>query len=226
LLGKRGLRHHTHILPILLAALVLVTGCLPGARNRARPGSLLYNLPTTITISRGETLPGTSIRYEQMEERGARVLINGQTALKRRGDSLDWEGEPQPGVPVDLRMRVVWFTEEQLHLVGTGRIEVYDAQPRVGPISTSSAISYSGPVAYSVTRGSKIPGTVITYEGHSDEGVKLGGIEGYPYRRLGDSILWEGRLRDGVFIRLDVRVVQYDDRTLRVGGLVTLWLGS
>ncbi|HHX64114.1 MAG TPA: hypothetical protein GX702_04400 [Chloroflexi bacterium] len=226
MLDKQGLRHPAPIVAILLAALILVTGCIPGARNRVQPGSLLYNLPTTITISRGETLPGTSVRYDGMDDRGARVIIDGQTALKRRGDSLDWDGEPVPGVPVELRMRVIWYTEDQLHLVGTGRIEVHDAQPRVGTISTSSPISYSGPVAYSVDRGSRIPGTIISYEGHSEEGVRIGGIEGYPYRRLGDSIFWEGRLRDGVYIRIDVRVVQYDDRALRVVGPVTLWLGS
>ena len=54
----------------------------------------------------------------------------------------------------------------------------------------------------------------------------MGGMEEYPYRKTGDSILWEGALRDGVCARLDLRVLQFDDKGLRVGGLVTLWIGS
>jgi len=54
----------------------------------------------------------------------------------------------------------------------------------------------------------------------------MGGVEGYAYRKVGDSIFWEGSLRDGVYLRLDVRVVQFDDSGLRVTGLATIWIGS
>jgi len=52
----------------------------------------------------------------------------------------------------------------------------------------------------------------------------LGGIDGYPYRKLADSILWEGKLREGVFLRLNVRVLLISDDSLRVGGMATIWI--
>lgn len=52
----------------------------------------------------------------------------------------------------------------------------------------------------------------------------MGGIDGYPYRKLADSILSEGKLREGVFLRLNVRVLLITDDSLRVGGMATIWI--
>jgi hypothetical protein len=93
-------------------------------------------------------------------------------------------------------------------------------------VRTTSAVHYSGPVIYSVKLGQRIPGTTVTYEGHGEDGAQLGGTGDYPFRKEGDSVLWEGQLRDGVYLRLDVRAVQFDDRNLRVAGLATIWLGE
>lgn len=203
---------------------LLAVGCLlkPGKT----PSRLTYKLPTKLTIAAGDVLPGTGVRYERMSEKGAYVLIKGQEALKRKGDSLDWSGSPVAGVSVDLKLRVVWYTETELHLVGTAKIVIEDIKPRQMDISTSSPITYAGPVAYGLAKGASIPGTAMTFEGETDEGARLGGLGGYPYRKVGDSIFWEGALRDGVYIRLDVRALQFDEKSLRVGGLVTLWIGS
>lgn len=206
-------------------ALFGVVGCLPGRGNQPLD-RLTYKLPTALTVHVGAELPGTGIRYERMGKEGAEVTIKGQQALKRKGDSLDWSGSPIPGVSVDLRQRVAWYTEEDLHLVGTANIIVDGVRPQPTTSSSTSPVKYTGPVVYSVTKGKPIPGSTVIFEAQSPEGVKLGGIEGYPYRKAGDSILWEGTLREGVRIRLDVRVLQFDDKVLRVGGLVTLWLGS
>ncbi len=126
---------------------------------------------------------------------------------------------------VELKLRVVWYTEQELYLVGTAKVVVDEIHPQAAKIDTSSPIKYGGPVVYSVNRGTTIPGTTWTYEGRTEEGAKLGGIEGYPYRAVGDSIFWEGKLRERVYLRLDLRALQFDDKGLRAGGLVTLWLG-
>lgn len=220
----RSLMEAARVAARCFAASVLLTGCL--LRPGKQPSRLTYKLPTKLTVAVGETLPGTDIRYDHLTERGAIVLIEGQEALKRKGDSLDWRGSLLPGVSLDLGLRVAWHTEDELHLVGMAKVVIEDAQPRAATISTSSPIKYSGPVVYGLAKGAAIPGSTVTYDGESDEGVKLGGIQGYPYRRVGDSIFWEGLLRDDVYIRLDVRVLQFDSKGLRVGGLATLWLGS
>ena len=222
--GERSLTRAARIAVRCFVASVLLTGCL--LRPGKQPSRLTYKLPTKVTVAMGEVLPGTDIRYDHLSERGAIVMIKGQEALKRKGDSLDWRGSPLSGVSLDLGLRVAWHTEDELHLAGIAKVVIEDAQPRAATIPTSSPIKYGGPVVYGLAKGAAIPGSTVTYEGETEEGVKLGGIQGYPYRKVGDSIFWEGSLRDDVHIRLDVRVLQFDSKGLRVGGLATLWLGS
>lgn len=211
-------------LTVCCLCIVLVGGCTlkPGGNE----DHANYRLPTKLTVPVGDVLPGTDIRYERLTEQGAEVTINGQRALKRKGDSLDWRGSLYPGVSVDLGLRVGWYTEEELHLVGLAKIDIEDTQPRDADISTSSPISYGGPVAYSLAKGAAIPGSTLIFKGAVDDGVELGGIDGYPYRKVGDSIFWEGTLRENVYLRLILRVVQFDEKGLRVAGVATLWLGS
>ena len=224
---------HTAYWPRGLARAILALawiGSLLLAGCTLRPGKpvtqLDYNLPTAMRIKLGQTITGTDIRYERFDERGAYLLIKGQQALKRKGDSVDWSGELRPGVTAKLTMRVAWFTEAELDLAGVAKITVKDIAPRQGSIATSSPLKYAGPVAYSVGKGANIPGSTLSYVGRSDEGAQLAGVEGYPYRKGGDSIVWEGTLRDGVYLRLDLRAVQYDDKGLRVAGIATLWVGN
>ena len=214
------------LLGVLLA---ILSSWLLGACT-LKPGKartqLTYKLPTTLSVPVGEQLPGADIVFQRLSDRGAHVLIKGQSALKRKGDSIDWQGEPIPGVSVDLDSRVAWFSEEELQLVGFAKVVVKELTPRESIISATSPVKFTGPVAYSVGKGAQIPGTTIQYEGRTDEGARLSGIGDYPYRKGGDSIFWEGVLRGGVEVRLDLRVLQFDDQALRVGGIATLWIGS
>ena len=119
---------------------------------------------------------------------------------------------------------MLWYTKDTLYLVGSATVVVDDPVPTSGPIATTSPISFGGPVAYGVRKGGTIPGTPLVYLGKAEEGAELGGLSEYPYRMAGDSIVWEGRLRDGVNSRAELRVVQYDRGALRVAGIVTLWV--
>jgi hypothetical protein len=206
---------------LFAAGVLLMAGCLL-TKSDTQTGKLTYKLPAELSIKIGSELPGTGIVYESMGADGAHVVIKGQKALKRKGDSLDWRGNPAAGVSVDLKMRVAWFTDKELYLVGTAQIVIDGVSPRAAAIPSSLPIKYTGPVAYGLAQGATIPGSIVSYAGQTTDGAKLGGIEGYAYRKLGDSILWEGTLRDGVYIRLDVRVAQFDEKGLRVAGLVTL----
>ncbi len=212
------------ILGALLLSVAMGSCLLPQGRVSS---ALVYTfVPSRITVQAGETIPGTDIRYSHQGENGAHVIINGQQALKRQGDSLNWSGEPRPGVKVELRMRVVWISDAQMELLGTTKVTVQNAQPRRAAIVTSSPMEYGGAVAYNVRQGNTIPGTLLTYEGETEEGARLGNVDGYPFRRAGDSILWEGMLVDDVYVRLDLRAVQYSERSLSVGGWATLWIGQ
>lgn len=201
-----------------------LVGCL--RESPTQPNPLVYSLPTKLTIAAGEKLPGTDILYHHQGEDGAHLIIEGQEALKRKGDSLTASFSPRPDTSVDLELRIAWFTDEELHLVGTAKSSIEDVSPVPGTIPTSAPIQFSGPVAYGIGKGAVVPGSTIIFEEKTDEGVKLGGIEGHPYRKVGDSIFWEGTLRDDIYARLNLRVLQASDSGLHVGGMVTLWFGS
>ena len=79
-------------------------------------------------------------------------------------------------------------------------------------------------MAYNVARGKYIPGTLVKYLGKEKEGAHLEGVEGHPYRKIADSIVWEGKLRENVYLRLNLRVLFITEDTLRVGGMATIWI--
>ena len=189
------------------------------------PVELTYTAPVEISVKAGENLPGTSIRYVGQSEKGAEVLIAGQHAFKQKGDSLDWKGDPVEGASVDLSMRILWFTEDALHLVGTGKVVVRQPDPQPAFIQTDWPLKFTNaPVTYGVARNEYIPGTTIEYLGKEEEGAHLGGIDGYPYRKGADSILWDGKLREKVYLRLNVRVLYIGENSLRVGGTANIWI--
>jgi hypothetical protein len=125
---------------------------------------------------------------------------------------------------MDLALRVIWSTEQTLHSAGTVALTVRNPSPTETPIATESEFRYAVPVMYWVYEGDTIPGTGITYVGRTEQGAELGGVEGYPFRKGADSILWEGKLREDVWLKLDLRTGIYDDNRLQVAGLATIWI--
>jgi len=221
--GARRPRWLGRIVAACVALLIALAACRSGAGSL---GELAYQLATAVSVPVGQELPPTGIRYDRLEDKGAYLIIDGQQALKKKGDSVSWRGSLQEGVELGLTLRVVWYTEDELYLAGTAEVVIEDAMPVAGPVATTSPVTYSGPVAYGVSKGDTIPGSTLSYLGKTEDGAELGGLAVYPYRMAGDSIVWEGTLRPGVYSRLDLRVAQFDDRTLRVAGIVTLWIGS
>lgn len=214
---KRGLGFAILILGLLALAM---NGCQSGPS-----GALVYNAPVTYHIAPGEDVPGTDIRYIGLTDKGAELIIGGQRAYKRAADSVDWQGSLTEDVTLNLTTRVVRFTEETLQLAGTARITVKNPTLQsASPPSEASLEYHAIPVASFVGKGKRLSGTLIEYVGPTDEGAELGGVEGYPYRKTLDSIVWEGRLKEDVFLQVNVRVVRYDGKGLAVTGLASLWI--
>jgi hypothetical protein len=95
--------------------------------------------------------------------------------------------------------------------------------PEAASIPTEPLVKYSNaPVTYRVEKGDYIPGTLVKYLGKTEEGIELSGVEGYPYRKLGDSIVWEGKLLAGMFLQLNVRVLFIAADFIRVAGTAAL----
>jgi len=204
---------------VLMILTTLGGGCLPG------PGSadaLKYKGATEETVAIGETLPGSNIRYVGFSEDGAELLIDDQRAVKKVGDSLDWQGKPAPGVEVAVTQRILLANETRLQTVGAIKLTVQDPFPAVAQFPDKPASSYKVAVTYTVKRGATIPGTLITYTGKTDSGAELKGVSGYPYRKIGDSIGWTGRLRANVYLDMTARVIAYTDDFIQVAGLATV----
>ena len=187
---------------------------------------MVYSGPTEIALASGERLMPTDIVFQGAEDGRGRFLIGEYRATRQIGDSLDWDGEPLPGVSLRLRLRVLWLREDQARLAGTVRVEVRGVEARAGRPADEAPVVYRLPVAYRVPKGAFIPGTTWEYRGPTERGAELGGIEEYPYRKIADSILWEGWLRPQVGLTLNLRVVYFDEQALQVAGLATILLDT
>jgi hypothetical protein len=205
---------------VLLAVLGVALSCQAGPQG----DWLVYSGPVEVSVDAGDSIPGTDLRYLGRTEQGAQMLIGDQKAIRKVGDSLEYKGEPARDVRLSLALRVAWYDAERLHAVGTVELAVRNPQPQAMPAAKESRLHYTVPILYWVERGRAIPGTTITYQGKTDQGALLGGVEGYPYRKTADSILWEGRLRDGVWLQLEGRTGIFDDDRLQVLGLATVWV--
>ena len=211
---------------ITLAVLGLLLLFLPTCQRKppGGPVELLYTAPFETGIEKGSDLPGTGIRYVGLSDKGAEILIDDQTAFKQKGDSLDWKGSPVENVDLDLTLRVLWVTEQTLHVGGTAQVTVRDPRPEAASIPEVPVKYSNAPVTYRVEKGGYIPGTLVEYVSKAEEGIELGGIEGYPYRKLGDSIVWKGKLREKVFLQLNVRVIFIAESFIRVAGTAAVLL--
>lgn len=212
---------------IILIVLGLLLSFLPNCQRKPKGGplELLYIAPFEAGIKQGSDLPGTGIHYVGLSDKGAEILLDDQTAFKQKGDSLDRKGSPVEDVDLDLSLRVAWFTEETLYVAGIAKVTVRDPMPEVASIPTEVPVKYSNaPVTYRVEQGDYIPGTLVKYLSKREEGIELSGVEGYPYRKLGDSIVWEGRLKEKVFLQLNVRVIFIAEHFISVAGTATLLL--
>jgi hypothetical protein len=206
------------IVSVLLVAVLLACGA------EEETSQLSYAGPVEISIERGAFLPGTDIQYVEETEAGALVLIGGSQATKKIGDSLDWEGEMAGQVSVEQNLRVVFFTEATLQTAGTVRVNVDRPAPAVGAADVQAPVHFKLPIGYDVEKGQAIPGTTITYLGQTEDGAELGNVEGYPYRKIGDSIQWEGTLGDGVWLQLNGRTALITEDRLGVVGTADLWI--
>jgi len=212
---------------IVLVVLGLLLSFLPACQRQPEGGplELIYTAPFETGIERGNDLPGTGIRYLGLSDKGAEILIDDQIAFKQKGDSLGWKGNPVGNVDLNLSLRVLWVTEETLYVAGTARATVRDPMPETVSIPTEPPVKYSNaPVTYRVEKGDYIPGTLVKYLGKAEEGIELSGVEGYPYRKLGDSVVWEGKLLAGMFLQLNVRVLFIAADFINVTGTAALLL--
>lgn len=208
------------LIAILVPMTLLLTSCNIGDWTNRLP----YAGPAEVGIPKGEYLPGTEIKYLGKTSDGAELSIAGKRALKKIGDSVEWKADMLPRVSVDQTYRVILITEDVLHVAGTARVIVANAIPEAAEVDETAPVHFRFPVGYHVQKDTAIPGTPIIYLGKAEQGAQLGNVTDYSYRRVGDSIVWKGKLRDRLWIEVDLRTALISEDTLDVLGTAELWI--
>jgi hypothetical protein len=202
----------------------------PNEVTPAPTDALLFKAPLyTATLGIGEVVPGTQLRYLARNGSEYQVTIDGLGATKRVGDSFTWRGTIAPGVigRYNLRITPTFITDD---LIVAGPVEIVVLNPipiELSGTATGEAgdIHYAGiPIDHTLPVGGQLPGSTLVFQGLTEDGALLGGTEGYPYRAIGDSLIWIGRLRSGVTARYALRVTTLDEGRLRLSGTAELWV--
>lgn len=213
---------------LLSLALIFLTaaGCSGFLGAKTPEGHIIYNAPTKKTVPIGEFLPGTGIQYVgPVADKGAELMLNGERAYKKVADSVDWQGSPVAGVDLELGQRILWYNDESLGLGGSVRIDIADVNPQPLGSLPDTPIHFAIPTTYQVKVGETIPGTLLRIEGiDKEKGVELSGFAEtqYRYRKVADSVQWQGSLRPGVAVSLELRVAWIRDNKVQLAGIANV----
>jgi len=218
-------RTSLYLMVLILLSLSLLTGC-SFASNKTPEGHIVYSAPTQKSVPVGEYLPGTGIRYVgPVEGKGAELLINDERAYKKVADSVDWQGSPVAGVEMELAQRILWYNDESLGLGGTVKIDIADVNPQPLGSLPDTPIHYAIPTTYQVKVGDTIPGTQLRIESIDDaKGVEFSGFaeSQYRFRKVADSVQWQGSLRPGVAVDLVLRVAWVRNNEVQLAGIANV----
>ena len=191
------------------------------------PGGIVLRGPVQRTIAVGEPVPGTDILLTDTDENEAVFEIAGLRSVRRIGDSLDYDGEwpGLEGVTYSTRLRIYQVGNDRVRIAGVQQIGIPDIEPRLAE-SDADGIDLKFPFFAGVGVEELIPGTTYGFAGVDERGADLSGTarDEYPYRKMGDSILWRGELRRDIPVEYSLRAIHYDGSALQVGGVVTVRL--
>jgi hypothetical protein len=226
----------------LLALLLLLASCSMG--EQIRPDFL--NTPTPLppptpvgdtlelfvasyqtALRIGESVPGTRLTFVNKIGDTYTVLIDGQSAEKRAGDSFDWDGVIVPGVVANFRLNLLPNAEvDLLRANGTVRLTVFSPQPAPGAKPIGNDVITLGDIRVDalVPRGRALPGTPLVYEQDEPGAVIFSGTENYARYRFGDSLTWRGLLLNNVYIDYSLKVDGIETHGVRVNGTAEMTL--
>lgn len=222
---------------ILFVMLLLATGlacAVPSLDNSPAvppsptpPGDTLHlSAPFSTAIAPGSSIAGTRIVYVQSAGDVHEFSIDGLRAYRQVGDSLTWRGIMAPGLFGDFRLRLASDFLGRLRAEGRVAVAVLNPAPvEIPPTQRPDASIYLQgiPIDYFTPEGRRIPGTTLIYEGTYEGLAQVSGTAGYPFFSRDDSLLWQGQLRDNVFIRYDLQVSALSENGLGLSGTAELW---
>ncbi len=218
--------------PVVLLLVLLFAGCdRSGGEATETPAAepdssqLAFTVPYRAVLNEGDSVSGAQLQYVGNSDDGIHVRIGGEDAYKKVGDSFNWHASAAPGVELDYKLRVMGVYLGVFQAWGDVDIIVSETAPVVMELPDSAPWVFSPAVAtYAVTRGESVPGTTYSYLGKSDNGAQFGGVEGYAYREIADSLEWSGRVRGNVYLDLTMRVSSIGEEEVHLIGTATVWI--
>jgi hypothetical protein len=192
-----------------------------------RPGVLVLNGPVDRTLQAGDRIPGTDIILSEVGADQAEFSIAGMRSVRRLGDSLDYDGgwPGLGGVTYALRLRIYRISGGSVRAAGVHQLEVRETQPQMSEVPLREPV-LRFPYTVGVNTGERIAGTTYGYVGEEARGAQISGLaeDSYPYRKIGDSLVWQGTLRPDIPVEFSLRILYYGGSNARVGGIVALSL--
>jgi hypothetical protein len=194
-------------------------------------GAIAFQGPVEMALATGQSIPGTDILFvgSAAGDDAAQFEINGLRAPRRLGDSLDFDGAwpGMNGVSYHLRLRVYHLGAGQVRAAGVQRLVIENVHPQAAAVETAPG-SHVMRFPHSVTTapGTLFPGMTLGYSGQDERGAILTGLaEGeYPYRKIGDSVEWTGRLTPDLAVEYHLRLLYYQEANATLGGVVDVSL--
>ena len=214
-----------------LSTLANVPGLEALGAMQTPAGAIAFQGPLELGLSAGQTIPGTDIRFVQAETGAdaAQFEIAGLRAPRQLGDSLDFDGAWPgiSGVSYQLRLRVYQIGNGQVRAAGVQRLVIENIAPQEAQVNVESGgVIFRFPHTVTSNAGTLFPGMTLGYSGQDDRGATLLGLPDgeYPYRKMGDSVEWAGRLTPNIPVVYHLRVLYYQEGNATVGGVVILSL--
>lgn len=222
-----------------LACAVPGTGpAAPAATPTPMGDTIVFTIPAFgYNLAPGDKVPGTGLQFVDRQGDAYEVSIDGQTALKRAGDSFFWSGVLAPGVFANFNLRLTTSVFGSMPVAGLVELIVLNPQPieELGVPDGTGKFRFANVVAdYTVPVGYLVPGTTAVFEGVEERGqggqtvrfARISGMAGYPYLALGDSFAWTGRIRENVHLAYNLRVTTLNEQSVRLTGTAELWVDS
>lgn len=193
----------------------------------APEGAILFSGPGERRLTAGEALPGTDIVFTGIEAGQPVFTAAGMRSPRAMGDSLTFDGE-WPGLPgsrYSLHYRIYLVGNGDVRAAGVHQLLVPSISPQMG-VTAGGSVELHFLYTDAVLVREQIHGTTLEYLGRYERGAQFLGWpqSDYPYREVGDSILWQGALRPEVGADFNLRLLAYGLDGARVGGVVTILL--
>jgi hypothetical protein len=109
---------------------IIVSNPTPQAGPVNESAPVHFELPVGYHVAKGDEIPGTTITYLGQTDQGAQLGNVEGYAYREVGDAIVWKGKLVEGVWIELGLRTLLFTDDNLDVAGTVDIWIVPAGAR------------------------------------------------------------------------------------------------